>query len=229
MRPQSALSAKHSASDSFAASAKWLHDGGWPLEALVDRFATNEQLDEEMDCLATAVFFEARGESLDGQLAVARVVINRAASGKYPPTWCATVKQPWQFSFVRKGQFPYVDKNSALWARAQSVAKIAAANIVPSLSGDVLWYHADYVSPAWGPRLVRVEKIGAHIFYPLIFASALHRPVSALTAFTGDSHGRNEGQQWPVGIPAGISVSYREARGCSGFWSSKTIRNLHKR
>jgi N-acetylmuramoyl-L-alanine amidase len=150
---------------SFAANAKWLHDGGWGLEALVDKFATNEQLDEEMDCLATAVFFEARGESLNGQLAVARVVINRAASGKYPSTWCATVKQPWQFSFVRKGQFPYVDKNSALWARAQSVAKIAAANIIPSLSNDVLWYHADYVSPAWGPRLVRVEKIGAHIFY----------------------------------------------------------------
>jgi len=151
--------------DSFAANAKWLHDGGWPLQALVDKFATNDQLDEEMTCLATAVFFEARGESLDGQLAVARVVINRAASGKYPPTWCATVKQPWQFSFVRKGLFPHVDKNSALWARAQSVAKIAAANVVPSLGGDVLWYHADYVSPAWGPRLVRVEKIGAHIFY----------------------------------------------------------------
>lgn len=151
--------------DSFAANAKWLHDGGWPLYALVDKFATNDQLDEEMTCLATAVFFEARGESLDGQLAVARVVINRAASGKYPPTWCATVKQPWQFSFVRKGQFPHVDKGSALWAKAQSVAKLAAANIVPSLGGDVLWYHADYVSPAWGPRLVRVEKIGAHIFY----------------------------------------------------------------
>lgn len=150
---------------SFAADAKWLHDGGWPLYALVEKFATNVQLDEQMTCLATAVFFEARSESLEGQLAVARVVMNRAASGKYPPTWCATVKQPWQFSFVRKGRFPRVDTASVSWARAQAVAELAAANIVLSLADDVLWYHADYVAPAWGPRLVRVEKIGAHIFY----------------------------------------------------------------
>ncbi|MEO6198841.1 MAG: cell wall hydrolase [Sphingomicrobium sp.] len=150
---------------SVAADAKWLHDGGWPLYALVEKFSTNAALDEQMTCLATAVFFEARGESVEGQLAVARVVMNRAASGKYPPSWCATVKQPWQFSFVRNGRFPSVDTNSATWARAQAVAELAVANVVPSLSNDVLWYHADYVAPSWGPRLVRVEKIGAHIFY----------------------------------------------------------------
>ncbi|MEO7564232.1 MAG: cell wall hydrolase [Sphingomicrobium sp.] len=150
---------------SIAADAKWLHDGGWPLHALVDKFATTTELDEQMTCLATAVYFEARGESAEGQLAVARVVMNRAASGKYPPSWCATVKQPWQFSFVRNGRFPRVDTSSATWARAQAVAELAVANVVPSLSNDVLWYHADYVAPAWGPRLVRVEKIGAHIFY----------------------------------------------------------------
>jgi len=150
---------------SFATEAAWLYRGGWPLQALVDKFATTEQLDEQMSCLATAVYFEARGESVDGQLAVARVVMNRASSGKYPPSWCATVKQPWQFSFVRNGQFPHIDTQTAAWARAEAVAKLAANNIVPSLSNDVLWYHADYVAPAWGPRLVRVSKIGAHIFY----------------------------------------------------------------
>ena len=61
------------------------------------------------NCLATAVYFEARGESLEGQLAVARVVMNRAASGRYPPDWCSVVKQPAQFSFVRHGEFPAVD------------------------------------------------------------------------------------------------------------------------
>ena len=79
------------------------------LYALVGKFATNAQLDEQMTCLATAVYFEARGESLEGQLAVAHVVMNRAASGRYPPDWCSVVKQPWQFSFVRHGQFPRVD------------------------------------------------------------------------------------------------------------------------
>src|SRR4051794_22583710 len=91
---------------SIAREAAWLYRAGWPLYALVGKYATDAQLDQETNCLATAVYFEARGESVDGQLAVARVVMNRAASGKYPPSWCATVTQPWQFSFVnpRTGQ-----------------------------------------------------------------------------------------------------------------------------
>jgi len=150
---------------SIASEASWLYHAGWPLYALVERYATNAQLDQESNCLATAVYFEARGESVDGQLAVARVVMNRAASGRYPPDWCSVVKQPWQFSFVRHGEFPSIDMGSSAWARAQGVARIAIANVVPSLQPDVLWYHATYVAPSWGHRLNMVEKIGAHIFY----------------------------------------------------------------
>ena len=91
--------------------------------------------------------------------------MNRAASGRYPPDWCSVVKQPAQFSFVRHGQFPWIDTSSAAWARAQGVARLAVANVVPSVGSDVLWYHADYVAPSWGHRLNIVEKIGAHIFY----------------------------------------------------------------
>ena len=94
---------------SIAHEAAWLYNGGWPLYALVNKFATNAPLDEQTNCLATAVYFEARGESVEGQLAVARVVINRAASGRYPPDWCSVVKQPAQFSFVRHGAFPLAD------------------------------------------------------------------------------------------------------------------------
>ena len=122
-------------------------------------------LDQQTNCLATAVYFEARGESPEGQLAVARVVMNRAASGKYPPDWCGVVKQPWQFSFVRHGRFPAVDTGSAAWARAQGIARLAIANVVPSVEPDVLWYHATYVAPSWGRRLSRVDRIGTHIFY----------------------------------------------------------------
>ena len=70
--------------------AAWLHKNGWPLYALVDRYSASEgtALDEEANCIAVAVYHEARGESLEGQIAVARVIMNRAASGKYPPTWC---------------------------------------------------------------------------------------------------------------------------------------------
>ena len=151
----------------IATEAAWLYKGGWPLAALVDKFSAGAPLDEQTNCLATAVYFEARGETLEGQLAVARVVMNRAASGKYPPSWCATMKQPWQFSFVnpRTGQYPQVDEGSAAWARAEGIARLAAANVIPTIGPDVLWYHATYVAPSWGRRLSRVEQIGAHIFY----------------------------------------------------------------
>jgi spore germination cell wall hydrolase CwlJ-like protein len=91
--------------------------------------------------------------------------MNRAASGKYPPTWCETVKQPWQFSFVRNYQFPYTDTNCEAWRKAVAITRLATSNAVPILSNDVLWYHADYVAPSWGRRLTRVNKIGTHIFY----------------------------------------------------------------
>jgi hypothetical protein len=151
---------------SMATEASWLYRNGWPLYALVDKYsAAAAQLDEQTNCLATAVYFEARGESLEGQLAVAHVVMNRAASGKYPPSWCQTIKQPAQFSFVRHGEFPQVDTASFAWRKAEAIAELAAANIVPSVGADVLWYHADYVAPSWRRNLIEVQQIGAHIFY----------------------------------------------------------------
>mgnify|MGYP002777066467 CR=1 FL=1 len=151
----------------IAREAAWLKSAGWHLSALVDRFATGAPLDAEANCIAVAVYHEARGESLEGQLAVARVIMNRAASGKYPASWCGTVKQPWQFSFVnpRTGAYPAVDEASASWRKALGITRLAIANAVPSLSSDVLWYHADYVAPSWGRRLQRYDKIGTHIFY----------------------------------------------------------------
>jgi N-acetylmuramoyl-L-alanine amidase len=149
----------------MATEAAWLYRGGWPLSALVDKYATSAPLDGQTNCLATAVYFEARGESVEGQLAVAHVVMNRAASGRYPPDWCGVVKQHAQFSFVRHGEFPYVDTNSYAWQKAEAIAELAAANIVPSVSSDVLWYHADYVAPTWRRSMQEVQQIGAHIFY----------------------------------------------------------------
>ena len=148
-----------------AREAAWLYRGGWPLYALVDRYSSGAELNEEATCLATAVYFEARGESLEGQLAVARVVMNRAASGRYPPSWCATVKQPWQFSFVRHGQFPAINTASGAWRKAQAITRLAMSNAVPSISNDVLWYHADYVAPTWRRNLQQASRIGQHIFY----------------------------------------------------------------
>lgn len=138
---------------------------GQSLAALVAAHGDGPALDAEGTCLATAVYFESMGESLEGQLAVAQVVINRAKSGQYPTSLCGVVKQKAQFSFVRAGQFPRVDAACEAWRKAQAIARIATASMAKVLPADVLWYHADYVAPSWGRRLDRVEKIGAHIFY----------------------------------------------------------------
>ena len=110
---------------------------------------------------------EGREHRQEGQLAVARVIMNRAASGKYPSSWCGVVKQPWQFSFVnpRTGDIPYVNESSAAWRKAQAITRLAVSNVIPSVSSDVLWYHANYVAPSWGRRLTRARQIGTHIFY----------------------------------------------------------------
>ena len=150
-----------------ATEAAWLRNAGWPLYALVDRFSSASQLDQQANCIAVAVYHEARGESLEGQLAVAKVIMNRAASGKYPSDWCSVVKQPWQFSFVnpRSGQFPYTNTNCDAWKKAIGVTQLAINDAFPTVDNDVLWYHATYVAPSWGRRLNMAQKIGTHIFY----------------------------------------------------------------
>lgn len=160
-----AAKAIESADAAVAREAGWLQRAGWPLYALVDKFSAGAPLSDEANCIAVAVYHEARGESLEGQLAVAKVIMNRAASGKYPASWCGVVKQPWQFSFVRNGRFPSVDEHSAAWRKALGVTRLAVANAVQSVPANCLWYHADYVAPSWGRRLTKVDKIGAHIFY----------------------------------------------------------------
>jgi N-acetylmuramoyl-L-alanine amidase len=154
-----------SADAAVAREAGWLRKSGWPLYALVDKFSAGAPLTDEANCIAVAVYHEARGESVEGQLAVAQVIMNRAASGKYPASWCGVVKQPWQFSFVRNGQFPSVDESSAAWRKALGVTRLAVASAVTSVPKECLWYHANYVAPRWSNNLQRVEKIGAHIFY----------------------------------------------------------------
>ena len=149
----------------IATEAAWLQRNGWPLYALVDKYSTGAPLDEQANCIAVAVYHEARGETLEGQLAVARVIMNRSVSGRYPASWCGVVKQPWQFSFVRNGRMPSVDQNSTAWRNALGVTRLAINNAVESVPTDCLWYHANYVAPSWGRRLTRVSQIGAHIFY----------------------------------------------------------------
>jgi N-acetylmuramoyl-L-alanine amidase len=135
------------------------------LDELVEVYESDRADEKQQACLAKAVYFEARGEPLEGQLAVADVVLNRAASGKYPSTICEVVTQKAQFSFIVDGQFPEPNKASNAWRKAVAVARLARNEIAEAVPEEVLWYHADYVAPIWRHGLAKNDKIGAHIFY----------------------------------------------------------------
>ena len=135
------------------------------LADLVLAHAGTETSDREHECLANAVYFEARSEPIEGQLAVAEVVMNRAASGRYPTDLCAVITQKAQFSFIHRGKFPRPDRDSQAWKKAVAVASIARQKLAATLPAGVLWYHATYVSPSWGKRLTKQTQIGLHIFY----------------------------------------------------------------
>ncbi|MCE7795061.1 cell wall hydrolase [Sphingobium sufflavum] len=134
------------------------------LAVLVDRHDDNVgNLDSEMQCLASAIFYEARSESLSGKLAVARVVINRSESGRFPRSLCGVVTQPGQFSFVRGGRIPAVSSLGTLWHDSVAIARVAMADSWKSAAEGALFFHARRVSPGWARQ--RLAQIDNHIFY----------------------------------------------------------------
>jgi hypothetical protein len=135
------------------------------LSQLVGDMPVDTDLSADLKCLAQAVYFEARGEPIEGQLAVAEVVINRARSGIYPDNYCDVVTQPAQFSFVRRGRIPQADETSAAWQRAEAIAEIAQQNLWRTKASDALYFHATYVRPSWAQRKVQLAQIDTHIFY----------------------------------------------------------------
>jgi len=133
------------------------------LEDLVARHAGADTSDEQFACLASAVYFESRGEPLEGQLAVAEVILNRVRSGRFRDTICSVVTQPSQFSFVRRGLIPQAPRHSAAWQRAVAIAHIALNDLHDVTGEESLFFHATYVNPRWGRP--RIARIGNHIFY----------------------------------------------------------------
>lgn len=133
------------------------------LSQLVALHAGTETASREEECLAGAVYFEAKGEPLDGQLAVAQVIMNRARSGRFPSSVCGVVFQPSQFSFVRGHGFPAIARGSQNWRQAVAIAKIATDDMWDSSVDNALYFHARRVSPGW--RLSRIATIGNHVFY----------------------------------------------------------------
>ncbi len=135
------------------------------LRELVATLPHESELTGELRCLAQAVYFESRGEPLSGQLAVARVVINRAESSLFPDDYCSVVTQRAQFSFVRGGQIPAPNTSSNAWKRARAIARIAHQELWDSEAGEALYFHATTVRPRWAGRMATVARIDSHIFY----------------------------------------------------------------
>ncbi|WP_417307815.1 cell wall hydrolase [Devosia sp.] len=132
--------------------------------------------DDEKLCLAQAIYHEARGESREGQLAVANVIINRAMNKRYPSTICGVVFQNadkgkfrCQFTFACDGRSDFGSERAA-WNRSMKMAETAfhefqdgeTPGVVPN---SVLFYHTTAVKPSWSRSFHRVAAIGSHLFY----------------------------------------------------------------
>lgn len=129
-----------------------------------------ETLATETQCLAEAVYYEARSESLSGQLAVAEVVANRVRDHRYPNSICDVVYQGatrttgCQFTFTCDGSMekkPFGER----WKAAKAVAAQVMMGVHEPRTAKATHYHATYVDPVWNSGLVKTEKIGLHIFY----------------------------------------------------------------
>lgn len=129
--------------------------------------------EREQWCLATGIYFEARGESYRGQVAVAQVIMNRVEHANYPSTICGVVYQnqhrrnACQFSFACDGK-TNVNRTTevAAWALAQEITQTVLNNEIylPEVA-DATHYHATYVRPHWARNMTRLTQIGLHIFY----------------------------------------------------------------
>ncbi len=131
-----------------------------------------------LDCLTSAIYYEAASESEPGQRAVAQVVLNRVRHPGYPDSVCGVVFQGpmrtvagdlgggCQFTFTCDGSLLRTPSATG-WIRARRIAADALSGTVYAPVGLATHYHADYVLPAWAATLSKVAAIGAHIFYRL--------------------------------------------------------------
>jgi spore germination cell wall hydrolase CwlJ-like protein len=124
----------------------------------------------ESKCLAEAVYYEARGESLEGQMAVAEVVVNRTRSGIYPSTNCGVIYQGadrstgCQFTFTCDGSLGRQPRGAS-WQQSEMIAAQVMMGIARPITHHATHYHTIEVAPVWSASLVQTTRIGSHIFY----------------------------------------------------------------
>ena len=138
----------------------------------------------EARCLAEAVYYEARSESWQGQMAVAEVVVNRTRSNYYPSTFCGVVYQGHerqtgcQFTFTCDGSL-YRQPRGAAWARSEMIAAQVMMGMTRPITHKATHYHTREINPYWSSSLVQTTRIGSHVFYRFPTSSEKHREVVA--------------------------------------------------
>lgn len=168
-KPASAL-AELLEAEAVALAALELKSQEMPAETQTQKVAFRSKSDAELECLAKAIYFEARSEPLSGQLAVAEVVMNRVDHRYYPNSICGVVYENshWfmrcQFTFTCDG-IPDRPTEAKVWDRSQSLARYFLEERDLGITNAATHYHADYVDPHWADHLVKTVKIGRHIFY----------------------------------------------------------------
>ena len=126
----------------------------------------NEQYSKEVYCLAQNIYFESRGESIRGQLAVAKVTINRTKDEDYPNTICKVVKQGCQFSWICDGKSDILPVKSVAGQQALKLATQVISNTeLVDITDGALYFHAKYAKPSWTKKMEKTIEIGNHIFY----------------------------------------------------------------
>lgn len=124
----------------------------------------------DWSCLSEALYFEARGETVKGQFAVAEVILNRVRSARFPGTICGVVKQgtgrkyQCQFTYACDGRKEVITEPKA-YKRVSKVARAAMDGAAGNLTDGATYYHTVAVRPAWSRKFTRTARIGVHIFY----------------------------------------------------------------
>ncbi len=133
---------------------------------LMDRPAASG--DAQWECLKTALYFESRGEDLEGQFAVAEVILNRVDSVRYPNTICGVVEQGsskgCQFSYSCDGKAEVMKDNQAEDI-AGRIARVMIDGAPRQLTGGATYFHTRSVRPSWSRKFPKTASIGAHLFY----------------------------------------------------------------
>ena len=126
----------------------------------------------EMKCLAEAIYFEARGETIEGQYAVGEVIINRVLSNEFPSSVCGVISEganrlnACQFSYNCDGKLETINEKK-IYGRILKLSKILLEPSARFLTGGATFYHSKFVSPSWSKKFLKTNEIGNHVFYKL--------------------------------------------------------------